>query len=234
MPVKHATVNIPRSHTINRFGDYAVVDIDSILPHPDNYREHGGEQIGNIQEALEEYGVWTVVPVSRRADGSLVQLGKHALVKSAREAGWTQMPVFIMDGLEPEAELAILVGDNELSYGGVDDKVKLLSALDAIKANPFMPFRATGFDFPRYDNLVKSVGDSIIAAGEQAKKVAGEIADGAKPKAADNGEWATIMVRVPREVKEMWDEAIARMKEMGETESEPKAVEYMLAEVLAS
>jgi ParB-like chromosome segregation protein Spo0J len=87
------------------------VEIESLHPHPRNYRTHPDDQVEHLAESIAAHGFLRSVVVAR--DGTI--LAGHGLVLAARKLGRTTVPTVRVD-LDPDdpQALAILVADNEI------------------------------------------------------------------------------------------------------------------------
>ncbi|NMC35316.1 MAG: hypothetical protein GYA36_23090 [Veillonellaceae bacterium] len=102
------------------------VPIDSLTPHPRNYRSHGSLQLQHLQVSLREYGWARNVVISRDS----VILAGHGIVEAARKEGHTTVPVLRLDlkGDDPKAE-KFLVLENTVSRLAEDDDAQLAALL---------------------------------------------------------------------------------------------------------
>lgn len=117
------------------------VPIDSIHPHPRNYKSHPPEQVRQIAASIREHGVYRPVVVAR--DGTL--LAGHGVVEACRELGLTTVPVTRLD-IAPDSTQAIkiIVADNELERMGITDDAVLASLLSEVYDTDTL--LGTGFD----------------------------------------------------------------------------------------
>lgn len=98
-----------------------LVHIDSIIPHPRNYRSHPEDQLDHIARSIELHGFYRPIVVT--ADGTI--LAGHGVVLAARRLGIEEIPVtrVSVDPHEPRA-IQILTGDNEMgNLADVDDRL---------------------------------------------------------------------------------------------------------------
>jgi len=101
--------------------------LDSLHPHPLNYRRHGPEQLEVLRRSLRDHGLQKPVVVT--SDGTI--LAGHGLVEAAQAEGWTELAVHVYDGAHPDAFVA---ADNYSASLAVDDEqalAELLRRLDA-------------------------------------------------------------------------------------------------------
>lgn len=110
MTVTHTTISLP---------------VDSLRPHPRNYRAHPDAQLLHITQSMDTHGVYRNVVVAR--DGTV--LAGHGVVLAARRLGLSSLPVVRLD-VDPDdpAALQVLTGDNEIA-GLADDDAAMLAAL---------------------------------------------------------------------------------------------------------
>jgi len=120
-----------------------LAELDSLKPHPRNYREHPDIQREHLRASIQEHGVYRNVVVAE--DGTI--LAGHGVVESAREAGLTQVPVvrlpFPAD--DPRA-LKVLVADNELTRLAASDDRLLADLLKEMRDADLASLLGTGWD----------------------------------------------------------------------------------------
>lgn len=127
------------------------VPIDSIQPHPKNYRGHPAEQIEHLRASLRQYGQYRPIVVS--SDGYIL----------AGEGVWTGCKAESYETVEtvpqpfmhndPRAE-KLLVLDNEVSRTAVDDDKALAALLAEIQRTDAEGLQGTGWDDGALDRLV--------------------------------------------------------------------------------
>ena len=146
----------------------ALVPLDELKPHPQNYRAHPDDQRAHLVRSITEHGVYRNVLVAR--DGTI--LAGHGVVEAARDAGLTEVPVvrLELDADDPRA-LKILTGDNEIArLAGIDDRL-LSELLRTIRdSDPVDGLLGTGYDDDMLAALVfvtrdeREIGDRDDAA----------------------------------------------------------------------
>jgi hypothetical protein len=144
-------VTRPEHRTINDLVPAEVVPIESLTPHPRNYREHPEDQIEHLIASLQQYGQFRNVVVAR--DGTI--LAGHGVVEAAWRADWTTIEVrrLDLDAGSPEA-LKILTLDNELGRFAQDDDRALSELLKQIHDDAVGGLVGTGYDEMMLANLV--------------------------------------------------------------------------------
>jgi hypothetical protein len=137
-----------------------LADLDSLKPHPRNYREHPEGQRAHLVASLQEHGVYRNVVVAE--DGTI--LAGHGVVESAREAGLSQVPVVRLP-LAPDDPRAVkvLVADNELARLADSDDRLLADLLKEMRDTDLASLLGTG-----WDDLALAVllGEGITDPGE--------------------------------------------------------------------
>jgi hypothetical protein len=141
-----------------------TVSLETLKPHPQNYREHPPDQIRHLVQSITEHGIYRNVIVAR--DGTI--LGGHGVVQAATEAGLTELPVVRLpiDPDDPKA-LKILTADNEIGrLAEIDDRA-LTEILKEIADEDDL--FGTGFDENMLANLLfvtrnkDEIGDKATA-----------------------------------------------------------------------
>ena len=145
-----------------------VVPLDTLRPHPRNYRTHPATQLTHLRASLQQHGVYRNVVMAR--DGTL--LAGHGVVEAARSLGLTTLPVQRLD-LDPEdpRALQILVGDNALARLALDDEAALRGLLEELHAQDAGLLAGTGYDEALLAALTAEHGAGIgtggIGAGQE-------------------------------------------------------------------
>ncbi len=119
------------------------VPVDSLHPHPRNYRTHPEDQLAHIVRSLQLHGFYRNVVVAR--DGTI--LAGHGVVLAVRQLGWETVPVIRLDVAPDDARaLQVLAGDNEIgNLADVNDR-ELTELLRELAAEDWDALLGTGFD----------------------------------------------------------------------------------------
>lgn len=128
MPVDHAVIRVP---------------LDSLRPHPRNYRVHPDDQLAHIVRSIELHGQYRNIVVAR--DHTI--LAGHGVALAAGRLGLDEVSVVRLD-IDPDdaRALQVLAGDNEISnLADVDDRV-LTELLRELAAADVENLLSTGFD----------------------------------------------------------------------------------------
>lgn len=124
-------------------GEWISVPVDSLTPHPRNYRDHPPDQLAHIRASLRTHGLYRNVVVAR--DHTI--LAGHGVVLAAREEGWTEITVRRLDvAPDSAAAIQVLAGDNEMgNLAEVNDR-ELTELLRELAAEDVDLLLGTGFD----------------------------------------------------------------------------------------
>ena len=116
--------------------------VDTLRPHPRNYRTHPEDQLAHIVRSLQLHGFYRNVVVAR--DGTI--LAGHGVVLAARQLGLETVPVIRLDVAPDDARaLQVLTGDNEIAnLGDVDDR-ELTELLRELATEDWDLLLGTGF-----------------------------------------------------------------------------------------
>lgn len=123
-----------------------LVPIDSIKPHPENYKEHPDEQLDSLNASLLAFG-WTK-PICANPEGFIV--AGHGMYLEALRKGYTHVPVEPV-AFDKNQSKAYLVADNETARRAHTDQDKLLPLLKDISEIPEFDITATGFSEEEVD-----------------------------------------------------------------------------------
>lgn len=135
-----------------------IVSIDTLEAHPRNYRSHPEEQIAHLKASLADYGIVKNIVI---ANDNVILAG-HGMVTAAREAGYTELPVYRIPipSTDPKAQKFMVI-DNEVSRQAEDDNAQLLALLvDIAKTEDLL---GTGYDHEELDSLLAKL---VTGGGE--------------------------------------------------------------------
>ncbi|MFN8470404.1 MAG: ParB N-terminal domain-containing protein, partial [Caldilineaceae bacterium] len=106
------------------------VDLDGLMPHPQNYNRHPAEQVKRLTKSLQKFGQVRSVVVWH---GML--LAGHGVVEAARLLNWRTIRADVLPDDYPEhLALAYIAADNELARQGDPDMAQLAAILEQSKA----------------------------------------------------------------------------------------------------
>ncbi|GAB5501326.1 MAG: DNA modification methylase [Pseudohongiellaceae bacterium] len=133
--------------------------LKKLKPYQANARTHSAEQVAQIAASMAEFG-WTN-PVLAESDGTII--AGHGRLEAARQAGFKQVPVIVLDGLSPEQAKALRIADNKLALNAGWDEATLTAELSALLEDGY-DLGLTGFD----DSELKALfgGDDAAVEGE--------------------------------------------------------------------
>ena len=120
-PAKKAPSKKTAPVSIGEEFETETVDVETLRPHPRNYKKHPEAQLEHIAESLREYGVYRNIVVAK--DGTI--LAGHGVAEAARKRGLKSLPVrrLDLDPTDPRA-LKLVALDNELGrFAEADDRM---------------------------------------------------------------------------------------------------------------
>jgi hypothetical protein len=127
-----------------------LVDIETLKPHPKNYRKHSAEQLEHITSSIKAHGFYRNVVCAN--DWTI--LAGHGVVEASKQLKLTKVPVIKLNIKPNDARaLKVLTGDNEIArLGEVDDRVLSELLRDVFKSDEGL--LGTGFDPKQLANFV--------------------------------------------------------------------------------
>lgn len=126
-----------------------LVQIDSIKPHPRNYRKHPEDQLKHIVKSIQENGFYRNIVISQ--DDYI--LAGHGVVLAAKSMGITEVPVIRIDlNHLDERAIKIMTGDNEIAHLGQADDRLLAELLKQVQENSDL--LGTGYNEEMLSNLI--------------------------------------------------------------------------------
>lgn len=143
-----------------------LVPINSLTPHPENYKEHKEDQLAGLKASLKAFG-WTK-PICANPQGVIV--AGHGMYQTAIENGYTHIPVEYL-AFDNNQSKAYLVADNELQRKARTDDNKLNLLLSDISEIPDFDVEALGFDPDEFDSLLND-SSSEVGSEEEAEEEA--------------------------------------------------------------
>ena len=149
--------------------DVTRVPIDSIKPHPKNYRGHPPEQIEHIRASLRQYGQYRPIVVSR--DGYI--LAGEGVWTGCKAEGFETVETVPQpfDHTDTRAE-KLLVLDNEVSRAAIDDDKALATLLASIQQTEGL--EGTGWDDEGLDKLIGDLAAEDFGESDGPEKIPDE------------------------------------------------------------
>ena len=184
--------------------DVTRVPIDSIKPHPKNYRGHPPEQIDHIRASLRQYGQYRPIVVSR--DGYI--LAGEGVWTGCKAEGFETVETVPQpfDHTDTRAE-KLLVLDNEVSRAAIDDDKALATLLASIQQTEGL--EGTGWDGGALDKLIGDLAAEDFAGGCDIGRELGETEE----------EYVDVIFRVSRNQLEKINDALQRTGSPAKTEA---------------
>lgn len=156
------TREVTNGHGALRFLEAEEVDVDSLKPHPRNYKNHPDDQLVHIESSLKEFGLYRNVVIAR--DGTI--LAGHGVWMAAKRVGAKRLRVCRLD-LDPGdlRAMKVMALDNELPRFGESDDRALSEMLKEIANGMDLGLLGTGYD------------ETMLAALAMVTRPASELAD---------------------------------------------------------
>lgn len=118
-----------------------MVPLETLTPHPRNYRVHPEDQIDHLMQSIKEHGFYRNIVIS--TDSTI--LAGHGITQAAARLGIDVVPVVRMNiSADSPAALKILAADNYLAWFSEDDDRALTELLKEI--SELDSLYGTGFD----------------------------------------------------------------------------------------
>ena len=131
------------------------VNIDTIKPHPRNYKSHPADQLDHLKKSITDHGIYRNVIVA--SDNTI--LAGHGVVTAAKALGLSSVPILRLPIHSNHINaIKLLTADNEVSHlGEVDDRA-LTTILKEIMDDADL--LGTGYDEKMLANLLYVTRDS--------------------------------------------------------------------------
>ena len=151
--------------------DVLTVPIDSIRPHPRNYRKHPDEQLEHIRASLRQYGQYR--PVVTSSDSYI--LCGEGVWTGCKAEGWETVEVNPMPFPHDDSRAEkLLVLDNEVSRLAEDDDKTLASLLASIQQQDETGLQGTGWDDGELEAILGNLGEHEFGGTSSDEPVTGE------------------------------------------------------------
>ncbi len=111
----------------------ATVEIDQLIPDPNNSRDHSREQVGQIAAAIREFGFNVPLIIDAR-NGIMAGHGRHL---AAKLLGLSRVPCIRVPYLTAEQRAAFVVADNKLALNSTWNDEKLRAAFASLQGAGF-------------------------------------------------------------------------------------------------
>ena len=128
--------------------------IDSLIPDPQNAREHSRTQLRMLGKAITAFGIITPILI----DHELNIISGEARAKAAEASGFDVVPTVLVDHLSPAQILQFKIADNQIATLATwnDPKFALsLKTLSEIETN--FDFELVGLTIPEADIRIQSL-----------------------------------------------------------------------------
>lgn len=131
------------------------VNIESIKPHPRNYKSHPADQLEHLKKSITDNGIYRNVIVA--SDNTI--LAGHGVVTAARALGLTSVPILRLPIHSGHINaIKLLTADNEVSHlGEVDDRALTNILKEIMDSTDLL---GTGYDEKMLANLLYVTRDS--------------------------------------------------------------------------
>ncbi len=121
--------------------NYKSVLVGELVKYSANSRTHSDEQIAKIVRSINEFGFTNPLLIDEH-NGIIAG---HGRLSAALEAGLTELPCIVLEGLSDAQKAALVIADNKIALDAGWDKEILLSQFDFLKQFDY-DLTLTGFD----------------------------------------------------------------------------------------
>ena len=129
---------------------YQIKDIDTLKPHPKNYKKHPEDQLKHICRSIEENGIYRNIIISNDD----VILAGHGVVQACKILNIKSVPTLKLDISSTDHKATkLLTADNEVSHLGEVDERALSEVLKDI-LDTTGDLLGTGYDEMMLSNLL--------------------------------------------------------------------------------
>lgn len=145
---------------------HRAVPIDSLRPHPRNYRKHPESQIARLSASLARFSQVRSIVVQAGADGRYLIVAGHGLAEAAKREGYTTLEADVIPAhWTPEQVEGYLVADNESSREAEDDLTQLAAMLEEQRAAGYH-LESLGYSDDDLTALLTQLSDEALSTDE--------------------------------------------------------------------
>jgi len=129
---------------------YQQIDIETLIPHPRNYKKHPDDQIKHLCESINENGIFRPIVIAE--DNTI--LAGHGVVLACKKLNIKQVPTIRLNlKSDSKQALKVLTADNEVSHLAIGDDRALSEILKEL-LNDEVGLLGTGYDEMMLSNLL--------------------------------------------------------------------------------
>ena len=148
-----ATSSNALQNTPTSMAKFETWRIDKLHPTPSPVRTRGKNQAGAIAASISRFGFVSSIIVT--PEGEIVD--GHGAFEAAKEAGYTEVPVAVVEGRTEEEIKALRIGVNRLGERGVWEPEALAAHFKLIWESDPLLATFTGFEMPEFDRAMEFV-----------------------------------------------------------------------------
>ena len=129
---------------------YQQINIDTLIPHPRNYKKHPDDQIKHLCTSITENGIFRPIVIAE--DNTI--LAGHGVVLACKKLDIKQVPTIKLNlKSDSKQALKVLTADNEVSHLAIGDDRALSEILKEL-LNDEVGLLGTGYDEMMLSNLL--------------------------------------------------------------------------------
>lgn len=142
-----------------------TLSIESLEPHPKNFRLHPETQIAQLQKSYRRFGQFRSIVAQEIEPGKYLTVAGHGIVAAMKKEGVKDVRVDVLSKDVSPAEIeAILVADNYLSSAAEDDR-ELLTELLQEQEQAGQDLEALGFDRATFEHMLQEFAGTPEESG---------------------------------------------------------------------
>ena len=168
----------------------AIVPIEKIKAHPQNYNQHPEEQLQQLAKSLESLGQFRSVVIWQQPDGTYIQLAGHGVVEAMKREGATEVRADILPpSLDAMTAKQVMLADNLHAQNSLPDDTALARLLEE-QQNAGFDLAALGTDEEALRQMLESLGDEVLTGdGEEEDEEGDELPEDVETRARVGDIW---------------------------------------------
>jgi ParB-like nuclease family protein len=146
----------------------STVALDTLAPHPRNYRSHPADQIRKLASSLRRFGQVRSIVVQEQSPNHYLIVAGHGIVDAAKQLHWQTLRADVLPSSWTESQVeGYLVADN-LHVLGADDDLVVLTQLLQEQAQSGDDLSSVGSSFADLNDLLAQLQEEDTGTPEYA------------------------------------------------------------------
>jgi 16S rRNA G966 N2-methylase RsmD len=167
----------------------AVIPIEKIKPHPQNYNQHPDSQIAQLEASYEEFGQFNSIIVWQRPGGEYIQVAREGFLTGAKNKGATAIRADILpEDTDPMVIKRIMLADNLHAQNSIADDEALARLLQEQRDAGYA-LSSLGSDDETLRQMLEAMGDGYETGDEERDETEDELPEEVETRCKPGDIW---------------------------------------------